>query len=129
MPQDAASVPACFVCVMLLVTTALDMAQMSLEDAIGSDDSPINHVATLAAFLARSRPHKSELSPNKTRSELRESNSWVTSSLKMVSVLTMTKPPPASHVYAWDIKQLRSLLDGFTYYFKPPPNMTLFKLQ
>ena len=73
---------------------SLDMIQMSLEDAIGSDDSPINYVMTLAAFLARLRHHKSELSPNKTRSEPRESNSWVTSSLKMVSVLTITKSPP-----------------------------------
>ena len=64
-----------------------------VSDAIGSDDSPINYVATLAAFLARLHPHKSELSPNKTPSEPRESNFWATSSLKMVSVLTMTKSP------------------------------------
>ena len=94
MPQGAASVPACCVYVMLLGTAALDMIQMSLEDAIGSDYSPINYVATLAAFLARLRPHKSELSPNKTRSEQRKSNSWATSSLKMMSVLTMIKSPP-----------------------------------
>ena len=92
MPQGATSVLACFFCIMLL-TAALDMIQKSLEDAIGSDDSPFNYVAALPAFLARLRPHKSELSPNKTRSELRESNSWATSSLKMVSVLTMTKSP------------------------------------
>ena len=73
MPQGAASVPSCFVCVMLL-TAALDMIQISLEDATGSDDSPINYVATLAAFLARLRPHKSFL--------------------KMVSVLTLTKVRP-----------------------------------
>ena len=93
MPLGVASVPSCFVCVMLL-TAALDMIQMSLKDAIGSDDSPINYVATLAASLARLRPHISELSSNKTRSQPRESNSWATSSLKMVSVLTMTKSPP-----------------------------------
>ena len=96
MPQGAASVPAsvpaCFVCVMLL-TAALDMIQMSLKDAIGSDDSPINYVATLAALLARWHPHKSDLCPNKTRSKPHESNSWATSSLKMVSVLAMTKSP------------------------------------
>ena len=84
--------PACFVCVMLL-TAALDMIQMSLKDAIRSDDSPTNYVATLAAFLARLHPHKLELSPNKTPSEPRESNFWATSSLKIVSVLTMTKSP------------------------------------
>ena len=94
MPQVTTGVPASFVYAMLLGTAALDMIQTSLEDAIGSDYSPINYVATLAAFLACLRPHKLELSPNKTRSEPRESNSWVTSSLKMVSVLTMTKLPP-----------------------------------
>ena len=86
--------PACFVCVMRLVTAALEMIQMSLGDAIGSDDSPINYVATPAAFLTRLCLHKSELSPNKTRSEPRESNFWATPSLKMVSILTMTMPPP-----------------------------------
>ena len=93
MPPGAASVPAsvpaCFVCVMLLVTAALDIIQISLEDVIGSDNSPINYVATLTAFLARFRPHKSELAPNKTRWEPRESNSWAT----LVSILTMTKSP------------------------------------
>ena len=38
---------------MLLVTAALDTIQMSLKDAIGSDDSPINYVATLPPSLAR----------------------------------------------------------------------------
>ena len=70
------------------------MIQRSLEDAIGPDDSPINYVATLVAFLARLRPHKSELSPSKTRSYPREFNSWAMSSLRMVSVLAMTKSPP-----------------------------------
>ena len=94
MPQGAAGVPACFVCVTLLVTAPLDRIQRSLEDAIGPDDSRINCVATLAAFLARLRPHKSELSPSKPRSYPREFNSWSMSSLGMVSVLTMTKSPP-----------------------------------
>ena len=61
MPQGATSVLACFVCVMLLVTAALDMIQMSLKDAIGSDDSPINYVATLAASLAHLRTNRSFL--------------------------------------------------------------------
>ena len=61
MPQGAASVPTCFGCVMLLVTAALDMIQMSLKDAFGSDDSPINYVVTLAASLARLRTNRSFL--------------------------------------------------------------------
>ena len=77
--------PHLFVCVMLLV--------MVLEDVIGPDDCPINYVATLAAFLARLRLQKSDISPRKTQSYPRE-NFWATSSLRMVFVLTMTKSLP-----------------------------------
>ena len=51
MPQGAAGAPAWFVSVMKLVTTGLDNVRMYLDDAIGSDDCPINHVSTLATFL------------------------------------------------------------------------------
>ena len=62
MPQGAASVPSCFVCVMLVVTTAaLDMIQMSLKDAIGSDDPPFNYVAALAASFAHLGTNRSFL--------------------------------------------------------------------
>ena len=70
------------------------MIQRSLEDVIGPDGSLINYVATLVAFLARLRLHKSDLSPRKTRSYPREFNSWAMSSLRIVSVLTMQKSPP-----------------------------------
>ena len=66
MPQGVAGVPACFVCVERLVTASLDNTQMHLEEAIGTDDSLINHVATLDAVLAGLCPHNSNLSPNKT---------------------------------------------------------------
>ena len=93
MSQGAAGAPPWFVSIMQLVTTALDNIWIYLEDAIGSEDSPINQVATLAAFLARLNPHKLKLSPNKSRSEPRKSTSWATPSLKMVSTLAMTKSP------------------------------------
>ena len=79
---------------MLLVTVTLDTIQRSLKYAIGPDDCPINYVATLAAFLARLRPHKLDIAPSKTQSYPRESNFWATSSLRMVSVLTTTKSLP-----------------------------------
>ena len=123
MPQGAASVPACFVCVMLL-TAALDTIQISLEDATEPDDSPINYVATLAVFLARLRPHKSELSPNKTRPEPLESNSWahVISQDGVRPHYDKGAGLPRMPMPA-NIKQLRSLLDGLSYYLKPLPNM------
>ena len=118
MPEGADDVPARFVCVMLLVTASLDMIQRSLEDVIGPNDSPIKYVATLVAFLARLHPHKSEFSLSKTRSYPREFNPWAMSSLRMVSVLTMTISPVAH------IKQLRGLFDGFSYNLKSLPNLT-----
>ena len=86
--------PHLFVCVMLLVTVTLGTIKRSLRDVIGPDDCPINYVATLAAFLARLRLQKSDISPSKTQSYPRESNFWATSSLRMVSVLKMTKSLP-----------------------------------
>ena len=86
--------PHLFVCVMLLVTVTLDTIKRSLRNVIGPDDCPINYVATLAAFLVRLRLQKSDISPSKTQSYPRESNFWATSSLRMVSVLNMTKPLP-----------------------------------
>ena len=86
--------PHLFVCVMLLVTVTLDTIKRSLRNVIGPDDCPINYVATLAAFLVRLRLQKSDISPSKTQSYPRESNFWATSSLRMVSVLKMTKSLP-----------------------------------
>ena len=67
MPQGAAGAPAWFVSVMRLVTNGLDNIRMYLDDAIGSNDSTIAHVATLATFFARLRLYNLKLSPNKTR--------------------------------------------------------------
>ena len=46
MPQGSAGAPAWFVSVKRLVTGGLDNTRMYLDDAIGSEDSPITHVAT-----------------------------------------------------------------------------------
>ena len=67
MSRGAAGAPAWFVSVMRLVTAGLDNIRMYLDDAIGSDDCPIHHVATLATFFARLRFHKLKLSPDKSR--------------------------------------------------------------
>ena len=67
MPQGATGAPAWFVSVMRLVVASLDNIRMNLENAIGSDDCPIHHVATLATFFAHLRLHKLKLSPDKSR--------------------------------------------------------------
>ena len=64
--QGAAGAPAWFVSVMGPVTAGLDNIRMYLDDAIGSDDCPTKHVATLATFFARLRLYKLKLLPDKS---------------------------------------------------------------
>ena len=80
MLQGAAGAPAWFVSVMRLITAGLDNIRMCLDDAIGSDDCPLHHVATLAAFFARLRLHELKLSRINPGSEPHVSTLWVTSS-------------------------------------------------
>ena len=124
MPQGAAGVPAWFVSVMRLVTAGLDNNRMYLDDAIGSDDCPIHHVATLATFFTCLRLHKLNLSPDKSRIGAARveflghviSADGVRPNDDRVAALTRMPMPT-------DIKQLRSLLGGLSYYRKFLPNM------
>ena len=76
MPQGAAGAPSWFVSVMRLVTAGLDNIRMYLDDAIGSDDCPLHHVATLATYFARLRLHKPKLSPDKFRTGVARVDFW-----------------------------------------------------
>ena len=124
MPQSAAGAPAWFVSVMRLVTAGLDNIRMCLDDAIGSDDCPIHHVATLATFFARLRLHILKLSPDKSRIGAARVDFWghvisadgVRPNDDRVAALTRMPMPT-------DIKQLHSLLGGLSYYRKFLPNM------
>ena len=97
---------------------------MYLDDAIGSDDSPIRHVTTLDSFFARLRLHKLKLSPEKSRIGAARvdflghiiSADGVRPNDDKVAALTHMPMPT-------DIKQLRSLLGGLSYYRKFLPNM------
>ena len=123
-PQGAAGAPAWFVSATRLVTAGLDNIRMYLDDATGSDNCPIHHVATLATFFARLRLHKLKLSPDKSRDEAARvdflghviSADGVRPNDDRVAALTRMPMPT-------DIKQLRSLLDGLSYYRKFLPNM------
>ena len=124
MPQGAAGAPAWFVSVMRLVTAGLDNIRMYLDDAVGSDDSPIHHVATLATFFARLRLQSLKLSPDKSRIGAARVDflSHVISADGVRPnddrVATLTRMPMPT-----DIEQLRSLLGGLNYYRKFLPNM------
>ena len=109
---------------MRLVTAGLDNIRMYLDDAIGSDDCPLHHVATLATFFARLRLHQLKLSPDKSRIGAARvdflghviSADGVRPNDDRVPALTRMPMPT-------DIKQLRSLLGGLSYYRKFLPNM------
>ena len=124
MPQGAAGAPAWFVSVMRLVTAGLDNIRMYLADAIGSDVCPIHHVATLATFFARLRLHKLKLSPYKSRICAARvdvlghviSADGVRPNDDRVAALTRMPIPT-------DIKQIRTLLGGLSYYRKSLTNM------
>ena len=124
MPQGAAGAPAWFVSVVRLVTSNLDNIRMNLDDAIGSNDSPTTHVATLATFFARLRLHNLKVSPNKTRIGAARveflghiiSQDGVRPKDDKIAALTCMPMPR-------DIEQLRSLLGGLSYYRKFLPNM------
>ena len=124
MPQGAAGAPAWFVSVMRLVTAGLHNIRLYLDDAIGSDDSPIRRIATLATFFARLRLHSPKLSPDKARMGIARvdflghviSADGVRPNDNRVAALTRMPMPT-------DIKQLRSLLGGLSYYRKFLPNM------
>ena len=124
MPQGAAGALAWLVLVMRLVTAGLDNNRMYLDDAIGSDDCPIHHVATLATFFARLRLHKLKLSSDKSRIGTARVDSLghvisvddVRPNDDRVAALTRMPMPT-------DIKHLHSLLGGLSYYRKLLPNM------
>ena len=124
MPQGTVVVPSWFVSVMRLATAGLDNIRMYHDDAIGSDDSPINHVATLAAFFARLCLPNLKPSPNKTRIGVARvdflnhviSQDDVHPNDDKVSALVRMPMPTG-------IKQLRNILGGLSYYPKFFPNM------
>ena len=119
-----ALLPAWFVSVMQLVTDGFYSIRMYLDDAIGSDDSLMAHVTTLATFFARLRLHKLKISPNKTRIGAARVDflghvtfqDGVRPNDDKISALAQMPMP-------WDIKQLRSLLGGLSYNCKFLPNM------
>ena len=124
MPQGATGAPDWFVSVLRFVTDGLDNIRMYLDDAIRSDGSPIAHVATLVTFYARLRLYNLKLSPNKTRIGAERvdflghviSQDGVRLNDDKIAALAQMPTPR-------DIKQLRSLLGGLSYYRKFLPNM------
>ena len=123
MPQGGA--PAWFVLLMRLVTAGLDNIRMYLDDAVGSDDCPLHHVATLATFFARLRLHKLKLSPDKSRIGAARVDFFLGHVISADGVRPNDDrfAAPTRMPMPTDIKQLRSLLGGLSHYRKFLPNM------
>ena len=108
----------------LLHANSLDNMRMYLDDAIGSNDSPTAHVATLSTFFARLRLHNLKLSPNKTRiGAARVEFLGHVISQDGVRPNDDTIAALARMPMRRDIKKLRSLLGGLSHYRKFLPNM------
>ena len=97
---------------------------MYLGNAIGSDDSTIHHVATLATFFARLRLHSLKFSSDKSRiGAARVDFLGHVISADGVRPNDDRVAAPTPMPMPTDIKQLRSLLGGLSYYRKFLPNM------
>ena len=92
MPQGT---PAWLVSVMRLVTAGLNNIRMYLDDAIGSDNYPVNYLATLAIIFVRLRLHKLNLSPDESRIGAARIDFLAHLISEAESVLTMTESPPS----------------------------------
>ena len=94
MPPGAAGTPAWFVSVLRLVTAGLDNILMYL-DAIGPDDCPLHHVATLATFLTRDYASINSSSPLINPGLVPHVLTfWATSSWQMAfAPMTLASPP------------------------------------
>lgn len=117
MPQGAADAALWFIYGVRVVTAGLYDIRMFLDDAIGFNSSPPPHVGSLASFFASHRLHRRILSPPKASIGTTVVDFWGnTISADGVrpntdNVATLNEIP----MYI-DLKQLRSLLDGFSFY-------------
>ncbi|CAB1099916.1 unnamed protein product [Ectocarpus sp. CCAP 1310/34] len=119
MPQGANASPSWFVKVINRVVHGLERVLAYLDDVICFDEEPLGHVLNLIEFFKRLRQYNLKLSPGKGRVGATHPNflghtiSPVGVSPDGVKVRALTHMPPPTNV-----KQLRSLLGGLSYYRK-----------
>ena len=119
MPQGANASPSWFVKVINRVVHGLDRVLAYLDDVICFDEEPLGHVLNMIEFFKRLRQYNLKLSPGKARVGATHANflghtiSPAGVSPDGVKVRALTHMPPPTNV-----KQLRSLLGGLSYYRK-----------
>ena len=124
MPQGSNAAPGWFVKVINEVTRGLERVVAYLDDVIVFDAGPSDHIPTIRAFFQRLRQYNLKLSPSKARLGATNADflghtispAGVSPNADKVRALTDMPMPK-------DLKQLRSLLGGLSYYRKFLPNM------
>ncbi|CAB1118552.1 unnamed protein product [Ectocarpus sp. CCAP 1310/34] len=124
MPQGSSAAPGWFCKVVNEVIKNLHGVASYLDDLIVFDNNPAFHVDTMRALFERLRTHNLKLTPPKATIGTTEANflghtispDGVRPNGAKVAALTKMPVPK-------DVKQLRSLLGGLSYYRKFLPNM------
>ncbi|CAB1104650.1 unnamed protein product [Ectocarpus sp. CCAP 1310/34] len=124
MPQGSSAAPGWFCKVVNEVIKNLHGVASYLDDLIVFDDNPASHVDTMRALFERLRTHNLKLTPPKATVGATEADflghtispDGVRPNGAKVAALTKMPMPR-------DVKQLRSLLGGLSYYRKFLPNM------
>ena len=119
MPQGANASPSWFVKVINKVVHGLDRVLAYLDDVICFDEDPISHVANIVAFFQRLRQYNLKLSPGKARIGATHAN-FLGHTISPAGVSPDgDKVRALTHMpYPTNVKQLRSLLGGLSYYRK-----------
>ncbi|CAB1108262.1 unnamed protein product [Ectocarpus sp. CCAP 1310/34] len=124
MPQGSSAAPGWFCKAVDEVIKNLHGVASYLDDLIVVDDTPATHVGTMRALFERLRTHNLKLTPPKATIGATEADflghtiSPDGVRLNGAKVSALTKMPMPR-----DVKQLRSLLGGLSYYRKFLPNM------
>ncbi|CAB1117165.1 unnamed protein product [Ectocarpus sp. CCAP 1310/34] len=124
MPQGSSAAPVWFCKVVNEVIKNLRGVASYLDDLIVFDDTPATHVGTMRALVERLRAHNLKPTPPKATIGATQADflghtispDGVRPNGAKVSALTKMPMPR-------DVKQLRSLLGGLSYYRKFLPNM------
>ena len=125
MPQGISASPDWFVKVISEVTKGLGQVAVYLNDVIGFDSGPSTHIKTIRALFERLCKHNLKLSLSKARLGATDADflghsispAGVRSNADKVSALNLVPMPR-------DLKHLRSLLGGLSYYRKFLPDMS-----
>ena len=121
LPRGSSASPGWFVKVINEVTKGLEQVAAYLDDVIVFDSDPSTHVKAIGALFERLRKNNLKLSPMKARLGVTDADS-LGHSISPAGVCPNAEKVSASTLMSMprDLKQLRSLLGGLSYYRKSP---------